>query len=326
MRRAIPRIALPVTARPCCRTVCRPTPTTTTTPRHFSTAVPKKADIPIQEVLRRKIWGSEEAPGAPGMPPPAPQIPMVEEPTKEEAEREGYIEESDGRALPVVGLAPGLTEWDVQTFANVTRPPSTEAIHAAMHRAVVEVYTHALNGKPVDTPAVEGSVAEEGFTPRVRIEVRQNGEAVFHYGDTSVEGEVLKLSTGVEGEVVEEGAMGEWLQEGLDGKGWVELGFRGDDIKFAVYKRVYRLTGIRVADPDLNRTKTVADLLTHLVAKPRPTKLFDILITETDLPTLPNVKIVGQRVRPWDRERVIGREQPFEKVVGHTYPFEEARR
>ncbi|RPA92604.1 hypothetical protein L873DRAFT_1635155, partial [Choiromyces venosus 120613-1] len=214
--------------------------------------------------LRRKIWGTDEAPGAPGTPPPAPQIPVIEEPTTEEIQREGYIEESDGRTLPVVGLEPGLTEWDVPTFANVPEPPSTEAVHAAVHRAVVEVYTHALNGKPADTPAVEG----------------------------------------------EGGATGEWLQEGLDGKGWVELGFRGDDIKFAVYKRIYQLTGIRVADPEITRAKTVADLLTHLVAKPPPTKLFDILTTATELPTIPNVKIIGQRVRPWDRERIIGREQP----------------
>ncbi|KAG0635151.1 hypothetical protein HOY80DRAFT_1058007 [Tuber brumale] len=324
MRRLLPRIPRP--ARPCCHTCRYPTITTTTTTRHFATAIPKRADLPLREVLRRKIWGTDEPPGAPGAPPPAPQIPVVEEPTKEEAQREGYIEESDGRALPVVGLAPGLTEWDVPTFTNVPEsPPSTEAIHAAVHRAVVEVYTHALNGKPVDALAVEGSVAEEGFTSRVRIDVRQNGEAVFHYGDEGVEGEILKLSTGAEGEMGE-GAMGEWLQEGLDGKGWVELGFRGDDIKFAVYKRVYQLTGIRLADPDITRAKTVADLLSHLVAKPPPKKLFDILTTETELPTLPNVKILGQRVRPWDRERVIGREQPFEKVVGHTYPFEEAKK
>jgi len=116
-------------------------------------------------------------------------------------------------------------------FANVTEPPSTEAIHSAVHRAVVEVYTHALNGKPVDTPVVDGRVAGEGFTSRVRIEVRQNGEAMFHYGDESVEGEILGMSTRVEGE----GVTGEWLQEGLDGKGWVKLGFRGDDIKFAVH-------------------------------------------------------------------------------------------
>ncbi|PWW72540.1 hypothetical protein C7212DRAFT_366510, partial [Tuber magnatum] len=286
MRRAIPRITRPLATRPCCRTCCHPT-TVATAPRHFATAIPKKADLPLQEVLRRKIWGTDEAPGAPGTPPPAPQIPVVEEPTKDE---EGYIEESDGRALPIVGLMPGLTEWDVPTFANILEPPSTEAIHAAVHRAVVEVYTHVLNGKPVDAPATEGSVAEEGFTPRVRIEVRRNGEAIFHYGDTSIEEEILRMSTGVEGQVVEEGVVGGWLQEGLDGKGWVELGFRGDDIKFAVYKRVYRLTGIRVADPDITRTKTVADLLTHLVAKPPPTKLFDILTTKTELPTLPNVK------------------------------------
>ncbi|KAG0125018.1 hypothetical protein HOY82DRAFT_673305 [Tuber indicum] len=324
MQRLLRRIPRP--ARPHCRTCCYPTITATTT-RHFTMALPKRADLPLQEVFRRKIWGTDEPPGAPGTPPPAPQIPVVEDPTKgEDPQREGYIEESDGRALPVVGLAPGLTEWDVPTFANVPEPPpSTEAIHAAVHRAVVEVYTHALNGKPVDSPAVGGDVAEEGFTSRVRIEVRQDGGAVFHYGDEVVEGGGLGLGTGVGGEMAE-GAMGEWLQEGLGGKGWVGLGFRGDDIKFAVYKRVYQLTGIRLADPDITRAKTVADLLSHLVAKPPPTKLFDILTTETELPTLPNVKIIGQRVRPWDRERVIGREQPFEKVIGHTYPFEEAKK
>jgi len=66
--------------------------------------------------------------------------------------------------------------------------------------------------------------------------------------------------------------------------------------------------------------------VTHLVAKPPPTKLFDVLTTETKLPTLPNVKIIEKRVRPWDRERAVGREQPFEKVVGYTYPFEEAKK
>lgn len=66
--------------------------------------------------------------------------------------------------------------------------------------------------------------------------------------------------------------------------------------------------------------------MTHLVAKPPPTKLFDILTTETKLPTLPNVKIIQRRVRPWDRERAIGMEQPFEKAVEYRYPFEEAKK
>ena len=46
-------------------------------------------------------------------------MPVVEESTKE-AQREGYIEESDGRALPVAGLAPGLTEWDVPTYVHIS--------------------------------------------------------------------------------------------------------------------------------------------------------------------------------------------------------------
>lgn len=111
MRRAIPRITRSVTTRPC----CHPT-TPATTPRRFATAIPKKADLPLQEILRRKIWGTDEAPGAPGMLPPALPVPVVEEPTKEE----GYIEEGDGRTLPVVGLVPGLTEWDVPTYVHIS--------------------------------------------------------------------------------------------------------------------------------------------------------------------------------------------------------------
>ena len=48
--------------------------------------------------------------------PPALPVPVVEEPTKEE----GYIEEGDGRTLPVVGLVPGLTEWDVPTYVHIS--------------------------------------------------------------------------------------------------------------------------------------------------------------------------------------------------------------
>jgi hypothetical protein len=59
----------------------------------------------------------------------------------------------------------------------------------------------------------------------------------------------------------------------------------------------------------------------HLETKPKPKKLFEI-IAETPLPELPNVKVYETRVRPWDKERMIGRERPFEKVVEFKYPFE----
>jgi hypothetical protein len=64
----------------------------------------------------------------------------------------------------------------------------------------------------------------------------------------------------------------------------------------------------------------------HLIAKPAPKKVYEVLNTATELPALPNVKVFESRIRPWDRERVIGREVPFNKAVDHKYAFEEGNR
>lgn len=62
----------------------------------------------------------------------------------------------------------------------------------------------------------------------------------------------------------------------------------------------------------------------YLVEKPKPAKLWDVLQAETELEELPNVKVYATRVRPWDKERMVGRERPFEKAVAFRYPFEAA--
>jgi len=40
---------------------------------------------------------------------------------------------------------------------------------------------------------------------------------------------------------------------------------------------------------------------------------------ETDLANLPNVKLFSSRIKPMDKERVIGRARPIEQVVDFTY-------
>lgn len=132
-----------------------------------------------------------------------------------------------------------------------------------------------------------------------------------------------------------------WLDEGLEKIGWANLRLRGD-VLFDVVKRVVQLTGRRIPDPEVSKMKTIADLrmspfpllgvincwllaLTIIVEyfehKPKPKKLYEVL-AEKDLPSIPNVKVFGSRVRPWDKEKMIGRERPFEKVVEFKYPFE----
>lgn len=59
----------------------------------------------------------------------------------------------------------------------------------------------------------------------------------------------------------------------------------------------------------------------YFETKPKPTKLNEVLL-QTELADLPNVKVYEARVRPWDKERMVGRERPFEKAVAFRYPFE----
>lgn len=58
--------------------------------------------------------------------------------------------------------------------------------------------------------------------------------------------------------------------------------------------------------------------------KPKPETLNEVL-RETRIAEIPNVRVYDARVRPWDKERMIGRERPFEKVVAFKYPFETAK-
>lgn len=70
----------------------------------------------------------------------------------------------------------------------------------------------------------------------------------------------------------------------------------------------------------------MADAVEHFTTKPKPEKLNEVLLTQTGLADLPNVKVYATRLRPWDKERMVGRERPFEKAVAFRYPFETARK
>lgn len=61
--------------------------------------------------------------------------------------------------------------------------------------------------------------------------------------------------------------------------------------------------------------------MAYFHTKPKPAKLSEVLL-EMQLADIPNVKVYETRVRPWDKERMVGRERPFEKAVAFRYPFE----
>lgn len=75
-----------------------------------------------------------------------------------------------------------------------------------------------------------------------------------------------------------------------------------------------QLTGRRIPDSALRSINSVGDVLTTLAVKPKPKKLVETLI-ETELSTLPNVKILPRRVTPIDKEIAIGRWKVIEKEL-----------
>ncbi|KAI5852462.1 hypothetical protein DFP73DRAFT_522561 [Morchella snyderi] len=291
-------------------------------------AAPPPPALTFTERLRSKLW----RPGA--VPQPQPEEGAAEQlaapAAKKPSDIPGYVEALDARDLPVVGLDPALEEWDVPVFITNTRFTSRPALVRAVHRAVVEVHTPLLNGLPASAFSTAYTGPEQ-LTPGVRIQVSPaSGDAVFDFCSPEVEQGILSAQAAGEirayseeevypsGQRVKEHAG--WVTEGLERRGWAALRVK-EEVRFALVKRVTQLTGVRVLDADASALETVAELLEHLETKPKPKKLFEI-IAETPLPQLPNVKVYETRVRPWDKERMIGRERPFEKAVEFKYPFE----
>ncbi|KAI4655443.1 hypothetical protein J4E93_000155 [Alternaria ventricosa] len=63
---------------------------------------------------------------------------------------------------------------------------------------------------------------------------------------------------------------------------WRNVPVTDINVKFALYKRLYQLTGCRISDPHLSSANTLGDLYNHLLeaAKPQPTSLFSAMHIE----------------------------------------------
>lgn len=59
--------------------------------------------------------------------------------------------------------------------------------------------------------------------------------------------------------------------------------------------------------------------MTPLITPPKPMKLWEELAQMDELAMLPNVKVFSSRIRPMDKERVIGRAIPRDEVQDHVY-------
>ena len=75
-----------------------------------------------------------------------------------------------------------------------------------------------------------------------------------------------------------------------------------------------QLTGRRIPDPDISVITTPTSLLVHLVKKPKPKKIAEVLDAHP-VATLPNVQIKDKRYSPSERETEIGRWKLIQKEL-----------
>ncbi|ODH50775.1 hypothetical protein GX48_03092 [Paracoccidioides brasiliensis] len=89
------------------------------------------------------------------------------------------------------------------------------------------------------------------------------------------------------------------------------------EFKFAYLKRASQLTGYRIPDPEIAQITKPVQLVNFLitVSNPKPKKLAEQLLIDKRLTSLPNVKIMGRRYTPIDKEKEIGRWKVIEKEL-----------
>lgn len=82
-------------------------------------------------------------------------------------------------------------------------------------------------------------------------------------------------------------------------------------------KRLRALTGLRISDPQLYNSRTLSDILSQFIAatKSKPTKVFEKVQLQTELPRLPNVKLHSRQIREEEKERAIGRWKVIEYAL-----------
>ncbi|KAL8666973.1 MAG: hypothetical protein Q9168_007360, partial [Polycauliona sp. 1 TL-2023] len=111
--------------------------------------------------------------------------------------------------------------------------------------------------------------------------------------------------------------------DGLQGS----INFHNPNLKFTVLKRVMQLTGIRIPDTTIQSIDSSHKLYNHLILKPKPLKLADLLLHGHE-PTgrkpankkslvahLPNVQVMSTKHIPSMAETALGRQKVIEQQL-----------
>ncbi|KAJ9659921.1 hypothetical protein H2201_007181 [Coniosporium apollinis] len=241
------------------------------------------------------------------------------------------------------------TREEVQWFMPRTKATKPNDIAAAVRRALVEVLSLQEAGVHFEALRLP-TVSIDDLAAEVQYQFSTNGHDVrLKYPSNEVKSELLgsvilsipdaaevagsessdaaaSLEFQSTSAVVHEPASGSgktlpWKEVPLNSANKFAVGLQSDNVMYMrlilwqIIKRVMQLTGIRLADPKIQRCDTAGKLFHELLQRPKPTKLADALKIDNELTTLNNVTFSSRRVGPIDKERQVGRWKVIEREL-----------
>ncbi|CCF37327.1 hypothetical protein CH063_08691 [Colletotrichum higginsianum] len=239
-------------------------------------------------------------------------------PTEKEVEGQGYIPAQSVEGLEEIGGLDGW--WDQEgrwgkesryvAFARDGKVLDADVCEALVRQAVVEVLAVERTRKDRLTGAwAKGGLKNFNRTMKVRLALQEDGSLALE-GDADVVNAIGRVSTIEPRDAeLEDYLTPEEARERAKqwDPSWKSASLEDVQLKFAVHKRVFQLTGHHVHDAKLAQIKTVADLISTIVKPPKPTKVADALRERGALLELPNVRVHDRRVTPIDKETAVGR-------------------
>ncbi|KAJ0159064.1 hypothetical protein CTA2_10376 [Colletotrichum tanaceti] len=244
--------------------------------------------------------------------------PRTYAPTVKELEKQGYTPAQSVEGLEEIGGLDGW--WDQEgrwgeesryvAFARGGKVLDAHVCEALVRQAVVEALAVERTRKDRLTGAwAKGDRESFDRAMQVRLALQEDGSLALE-GDADVVTAISGISTIEPSDAeVEDYLTPEEAKESSEqwDPSWKSASLEDVQLKFAVHKRVFQLTGHHVHDAKLAQIKAVADLISTIVKPPKPTKVAEALRERGALLELPNVRIHDRRVTPIDKETAVGR-------------------
>ncbi|PFH61625.1 hypothetical protein XA68_16800 [Ophiocordyceps unilateralis] len=234
-----------------------------------------------------------------------------------------YVPAEDGKGLEHIETLdtwwqrPGHwgEESQFKGFGGSTLVTDSGLIEASLRRAFVEVIALQQTGHFAEwmaKPWRMGGLKELRLILDTRLdttgELRQvtNASAISQHVRNQAEPAEKQAAQTSEKEA--KAAIQRW------GNSWKKSQL-SDEIKFAMRKRLYQLTGNLISDAKLGAASTIQHLLTVVAKAPKPKRLATELRERGDLLKLANVKVHSRRVGLITKETAVGRWKVIRKEL-----------